>query len=114
MVSNKSIKEGMNALLEQTNTLDFPFFANKNKKRKLILEKKSQIDRSIDQLIGDSGIVINEKQRELIWKEAETDARSEFASLPEEHLLNGFYYQELMHRYVKQVFNVIIEKLGGA
>ena len=44
-----------------------------------------------------------------LWNEALDYAGSKFDSLPVSKKLNGFYLQELMHRYVELLGNVVTE-----
>jgi len=44
-----------------------------------------------------------------LWNEALDYAGSKFDSLPVSKRLNGFYLQELMHRYVELLGNVVTE-----
>lgn len=51
----------------------------------------------------------NEEPLNKLWNEALDYAGSKFDSLPVSKRLNGFYLQELMHRYVELLGNVVTE-----
>ena len=44
-----------------------------------------------------------------VWEQTKKEVRDKFENLSEEQLLNGFYFQELMHEYVSNNIRLIDE-----
>ena len=42
------------------------------------------------------------------WEQADTAARKQFGDLSERQMLNGFYLQEVMHRYAELITSAIL------
>ena len=89
----------INRLLNETMHMDFPFLAGEDKKKRIVEDKKIYIEDTIKEKL----------ELNKLWNEALDYAGSKFDSLPVSKRLNGFYLQELMHRYVELLGNVVTE-----
>ena len=103
------IKKEFDDLLRTTESLTFPFLSSREKKEQLLSDQKMKIDTAIEKLIGDINITETEKYN--IWEKAKDEVHKEFSTLPKKHVLNSFYYQELMHRYVEGLYQNVIKKI---
>ena len=92
--------EVINRLLNETMNMDFPFLAGEDKKKRII---EDTIKEAFAEMYPEKCELNN------LWNEALDYAGSKFDSLPVSKRLNGFYLQELMHRYVELLGNVVIE-----
>lgn len=95
----------INRLLNETMYMDFPFLAGEDKKKRIIEDKKTYIEDAIKEAFAE--MYPKENELNSIWNEALDYASSKFDSLPVSKRLNGFYLQELMHRYVELLGNVV-------
>ena len=95
----------INRLLNETMHMDFPFLAGEDKKKRIVEDKKIYIEDTIKEAFAE--MYPEKLELNKLWNEALDYAGSKFDSLPVSKRLNGFYLQELMHRYV------IIELDGG-
>ena len=100
------IKSGINTILEETTKFDFPFLANEENKKRIILEKKLYIEKRIKDLFP--ATYPKEEELQDAWNEAIAYANDQFKSLPEKRKLNGFYLQELLHCYVELLGNIVV------
>ena len=82
----------INRLLNETMHMDFPFLASED---------------TIKEAFAD--MYPEKLELNKLWNEALDYAGSKFDSLPVSKRLNGFYLQELMHRYVELLGNVVTE-----
>lgn len=99
--------EVINRLLNETMNMDFPFLAGEDKKKRIIEDKKTYIEDTIKEAFAE---MYPEKcELNNLWNEALDYAGSKFDSLAVSKKLNGFYLQELMHRYVELLGNVVTE-----
>ena len=105
------IKSGINTILEETTKFDFPFLANEEKKKRIILEKKLYIEKRIKDLFP--ATYPKEEELQDAWNEAIAYANDQFKSLPEKRKLNGFYLQELLHYYVELLGNIVVSNAWG-
>ena len=87
--------------------MDFPFLAGEDKKKSIIEDKKIYIENTIKTEFKEK--YPRECELNNLWNEAVDYAGSKFDSLPVSKRLNGFYLQELMHRYVELLGNVVTE-----
>ena len=98
----------INSLLNETMHMDFPFLAGEDKKKRIIKDKKIYIEETIKEAFAE---MYPEKcELNNLWNEAVDYADGKFDSLPVSKRLNGFYLQELMHRYVELLGNVVTGK----
>lgn len=102
----KSIKIEINNILKKTTQFSFPLFANEEKKKIILLEKKSYIEEEFKTIA--LKLFPDEEKMEKIWKECVEYADEQFKSLPAKRRLNGFYLQELMHYYAEKLGDCII------
>lgn len=91
--------EVINRLLNETMNMDFPFLAGE--------DKKTYIEDTIKEAFAE--MYPEKLELNKLWNEALDYAGSKFDSLPVSKRLNGFYLQELMHRYVELLGNVVTE-----
>ena len=54
------------------------------------------------------GAALNDINFADYWEQADTAARKQFGDLSERQMLNGFYLQEVMHRYAELITNAIL------
>lgn len=101
-----AIKKEIDNILEETTRFDFPFLANEEKKKAILLEKKLYIEEAF-QIIASKQFPDEEKLKK-IWKESVAYADEQFQSLPTKKRLNGFYLQELMHCYAEKLGDSMI------
>lgn len=98
-------------IIHRCDTLDFPVFCSKEKKQAILQMERQKIDQSFDALnerIGRDKLM-PEQQRQDLWEQACVQARKEFRNLDEKHLLNGFYLQEVTHRYAELQADVLLQ-----
>ena len=97
------VKERCEKLIQYCNKLDFPLFFSAEKKKTFLQQERRKIDAEIDNICIQTGIDDFDLccMRKALWLQAEKDASEEFADLDEKHLMNGFYLQEITHRYVE-------------
>lgn len=98
-------------IIHRCDTLDFPIFCSKDKKQAILQRERQEVDRAFDALQKQIGRdqLIPEQQRQDLWEQACVQARKEFSNLDEKHLLNGFYLQEVTHRYAELQANVLLQ-----
>lgn len=97
----------INRLLNETMHMDFPFLASEDKKKRIVEDKKIYIEDTIKEAFAD--MYPEKLELNKLWNEALDYAGNKFDSLPVSKRLNGFYLQELMHRYVELLGNVVTE-----
>lgn len=93
----KVIVAGIDKIVAETKSYDFPFWTHKNKKWQIINEKKSYIETQLKQL--EPAVWPNDEKINQLWNESLTYADELFKTLPVKVKLNGFYLQELMFHY---------------
>lgn len=108
MLMEKSIRREIDNILKETTQFDFPFFANEEKKRIILLKKKSYIEEKF-RVVAPESLPSEEKMRK-IWEQSVEFADEQFKSLPINKRFNGFYLQELMHCYAEKLKDSIIDK----
>lgn len=101
-----AIKIEIDNILDETTQFDFPVFANEEKKKVILLEKKLYIEEEF-KIIAPK-LFTNEEKMKKIWKESVEYADEQFKSLPIKKRLNGFYLQELMHYYAEKLRDSIV------
>lgn len=104
-----ALKEACQDIIHRCDTLDFPIFCSKDKKMAILQMERQKIDRAFDTLTEQIGRdrLMQEQQRQDLWEQACVQARKEFRNLDEKHLLNGFYLQEVTHRYAELQADVL-------
>lgn len=101
-----TIKIEIDNILDKTTQFDFPVFANEEKKKAILLEKKSYIEEEIKIIAPE--LFPDEEKMKKIWKESVGYADEQFKSMPIKKRLNGFYLQELMHYYAEKLGDSIV------
>ena len=102
-------KEEVERIIEETTHYDFPFLASREKKQKIIMEKKYYIEKQYEEISAD--LVKNKVELQEIWNEAVEYADEQFKPLSEKNRLNGFYLQEIMHCYVEKICQEILDNI---
>ena len=104
------VKEKLLRLLSETEKYDFPFLAGVDKKKLIIITRKHDLD---EKMLGIMSIfrlkIPSLFLSDDVWKQTKKEVRDKFENLSEEQLLNGFYFQELMHEYVSNNIRLIDE-----
>ena len=90
-------KQELRRIIKATETLDFPRFSSLERKREILRELRLKADAELAAVLGDR----TTEEKELLWQKAEQAAKKQFGELSEKQLLNGFYLQELLHRYTE-------------
>lgn len=101
-----AIKIEIDNILDETTRFDFPVFANEEKKKTILLEKKLHIEEEFKMIASE--LFSDEEKIKKLWKESVEYADEQFQSLSAKKRLNGFYLQELMHCYAEKLGNSII------
>lgn len=101
-------------IIYNTEKLDFPIFSSLEKKQQIVKTEREKIDAQIDHIINKTDIDFTAitQLRQNLWEEADSAARAEFGALSEKEMLNGFYLQEVMHRYAELQARAILDILG--
>ena len=78
-------------------------FSSFERKKEILRETRANVDTQLEKVLTDAGISCNEtiENRSELWTEADKEAQKEFGNLSEKEMLNGFYLQEVMHRYAE-------------
>ncbi len=102
---------GIDSIIQETMSFDFPFWANRKKKGEIIVEKKAYIEEQLRRLAPEA--FPSDTELEQTWKETLEHTNHKFESLPLKIKINGFYLQELMNFYseklVQQMMKHIME-----
>lgn len=101
------IKLEIEKILNETTKFDFPFLANQEEKKTIIIDKKAYIEELL-KIIAPERFPC-EKICNKIWEESLRFADEQFKSLSVKNKLNGFYLQELMHCYAKKLADMILD-----
>ena len=101
-----TIKIEIDNILKETTQFDFPVFASEEKKKAILLEKKSYIEEEFRTIAPK--LFPGEEKMGKLWKESVDYADEQFKSLSTKKRLNGFYLQELMHYYAEKLGDSII------
>ena len=112
---NEEIMNQFQDLLSRTERLCFPRFCSIKKKTEIISIKKEQIENQIKEKIkADNALLtkFNQKKEEL-WKKSEKESSDEFENIPSKLKINSFYFQELMHRYVENIYECLEREWGN-
>lgn len=100
--------EELNLLLEKTAKLYFPAFTNESKKQKILIDQRDYMIGTIKKILKKFDVKKNVDFDDL-WNKAEADAKKEFTNLPGKLQLNSFYYQEVMHNFIQNCTDAIVE-----
>lgn len=109
MIDKKELTLHITNIVQETNLYDFPFRANEAMKQQIINEKKFYIEDKLKML--SSGYWPDDRNLNQMWNESITWTNRQFASLPSQIRINGFYLQELMHHYAKLLGEFILSKI---
>lgn len=114
MMDIRKIDAELERIVHAAEKLDFPLFSSFEKKQAVVEQEREAINRQIEALLREGNIEFAdlEQKRTSLWKTADLDARAEFGPLSEKEMLNGFYLQEVMHRYAEAWVKIIREILG--
>lgn len=108
-MDNKSeILCGINNIIEETTTYDFPFLASEKRKREIIEELKKHIEEQLEQLAPERWLP--DTMLCQAWNDSMEHANQSFESLPSKVKINGFYLQELMHFYSESLGKIILSR----
>lgn len=105
------LKREIKNLLEETTQFDFPFLASVEKKETILNENRTYIENELRTIAKD--LYPSEDVIERVWEESVEYADGQFKTLPENKRLNGFYLQEIMHRYVEVLAEIIFDREQG-
>lgn len=102
-MNEQEYRAALQSIVKGTEKLDFPMLASFEKRQKIVIENRLKIDLLIDSLQSNKDVYVVEiaAMRPDLWEEADAAARSKFGDLSEKEMLNGFYLQEVMHRYAE-------------
>ena len=108
------LKKKLQHIVNATETLDFPLISTFEKKCSILHVEKNNIEEQIGNILSMEGldVALLEIDYTELWKQADDEARSQFGHLNEKQMMNGFYLQEVMHRYVELIIKVIISKIS--
>lgn len=108
-----TLEDSCALIIQRCEKLDFPLFSGIEKRKKILRLCAEQIDADFDIVLRDEGIFFPELSnlREKLWQQATADARKEFLNIDDKHLFNGFYLQEVTHRYAELQASAILEHL---
>ena len=108
-----SLEHSCALIIRRCEKLNFPLFSNVEKRKTLLTQYAKQIDAAFDDILHNEKISLPEltEQRKRFWGQATTDARKEFSNIDDKHLFNGFYLQEVTHRYAELQADFILERL---
>lgn len=105
-----AVKEGLFRIAAETEQYDFPFLANVDKRKTLIQKRKREIDERMLGVLAMYHVDTPESfLSEEVWKNSREEAMAKFSNVSEERIMNGFYFQELMHIYVNNNIGLIDE-----
>lgn len=108
------IQTDLSRIIRDTEKLDFPIFSTFEKKQAIVENERKKIDAQIKRITEEIEIDFTDigETQELFWEEADQAAKEAFGPLSEKEMLNGFYLQEVMHRYAELQANAILEMIG--
>lgn len=112
-MTEQEYRAALQMIIKGTEKLDFPMLATFEKRQKILVENRMNIDLLIDSTQSNWGASVEEiaAMRPALWEEADAAARAEFGDLSEKKMLNGFYLQEVMHRYAELQVAVLLSHL---
>lgn len=112
-MTEQEYRTALQMIIKGTEKLDFPMLASFEKRQKILVENRMNIDLLIDSVQSNRGTSADEiaAMRPALWEEADAAARAEFGDLSEKKMLNGFYLQEVMHRYAELQVAVLLSHL---
>ncbi len=108
-----AIKKGLQQIVEATEKLDFPWMSTLKSRQAILQAEKSNVEARIEKLVASCGFddMLSNINFADLWEEADTSARTQFGNISEKQMLNGFYLQEVMHRYTELISKAIIQKV---
>ena len=108
-----AMKKGLQQIVKATEKLDFPWMSTWKSRQAILQAEKSKAEEQIGTLVASCGFAdgLSSISCAALWEEADAAARTQFGNMPEKQLLNGFYLQEVMHRYTELISKAIIERV---
>ena len=108
-----AIKKGLQQIVEATEKLDFPLMSTLKIRQTILQEEKSNFEAQIGRLVASYGFddMLSDINCADLWAKADAAARTQFGNISEKQMLNGFYLQEVMHRYTELISKAIISKV---
>ena len=108
-----AIKKGLQQIVEATEKLDFPLMSTLKIRQTILQEEKSNFEAQIGRLVASYGFddMLSDINCADLWAKADAAARTQFGNISEKQMLNGFYLQEVMHRYTELISKAIIQKV---
>ncbi len=108
-----AIKKGLQQIVEATEKLDFPWMSTLKSRQDILQAEKSNVEAQIGKLVASYGFddMLSNINFANLWEEADAAARTQFRNISEKQMLNGFYLQEVMHRYAELISKAIISKV---
>ena len=100
---------GINNIIEETTTYDFPFLASEKRKREIIEALKKHIEEQLEQLAPE--LWLPDTMLCQVWNDSMEHVNQSFESLPPNVKINGFYLQELMHFYSERLGKIILSRI---
>ena len=108
------VKEKLEEIIDSARKLDFPAFSYLERKHILLQEERAKVDRQVDVVLEQAGLprgAGTDDSRDALWRQADAEARAEFGSLPEKEMMNGFYLQEVIHRYAALLADAAVKEM---
>ena len=108
-----AIKKELQHIVKATEKLDFPWMSTLKSRQTILQAEKSEAETQIEKLLASCGFddMLNSIDFDDLWEEADAAARTQFGDISEKQMLNGFYLQEVMHRYTELISKAIILKV---
>ncbi len=108
------LQEKLQHIVDSTINLDFPWLTTFEEKQLILQCEKNKVETQIGKLLKSYGFeqVWNTIDFLSLWMQADMEARRQFGNLNEEQMLNGFYFQEVMHRYSELLIKAIMAKIN--
>lgn len=104
------LQKELQQIVSATEKLDFPWMSTLNDRQAILQAEKRNIEAQIETRMTSHGLgaALNDINFADYWEQADTAARKQFGDLSERQMLNGFYLQEVMHRYAELITNAIL------
>lgn len=104
------LQKELQQIVRATEKLDFPWMSTLNDRQAILQAEKRNIEAQIKTRMTSHGLgaALNDINFADYWEQADTAARKQFGDLSERQMLNGFYLQEVMHRYAELITNAIL------
>ena len=104
------LQKELQQIVRATEKLDFPWMSTLNDRQAILQAEKRNIEAQIETRMTSHGLgaALNDINFADYWEQADPAARKQFGDLSERQMLNGFYLQEVMHRYAELITNAIL------